>query len=426
MSFSAKAAVIGLFGVLGTFAHAGLYDTLNCAASGLTNSEQLMCKDTSLRIEYSSVNGFLNSLIRRSPQNEFAFRDNQEKWVALLLDVCTDKQCLLAQLSARRAALAEQYSQISAEQQPQLRRQLAEQPHPPTPQRTITSEVMRPKVGDLQQESLARSEAAYQERVAANEQRKEARRQQQAEQERLRTEEFNKQQAELTAARKTALEADAKRRAAQAEEDAKAQKLREAADAERKRNERIKSGVIDIVLWGLVINALVVVYRRSKGTMQLYTSYTDMAMVTLTPIIPFAMAFLLAMVGLWHPLAVGLSILTAVALLGAVFVNSARTNSSLVSALSAFVAKFTLLGVGLVVALVILRLLGSSKRAKYERHTTYQARARAQAVFAAAAGVGAGAWIGHMLCTVHAFIPLEEYLLGETTSDSPDAEPTSA
>ena len=71
MSFSAKAAVIGLFGVLGTFAHAGLYDTLNCAASGLTNSEQLMCKDTSLRIEYSSVNGFLNSLIRRSTSPRF-------------------------------------------------------------------------------------------------------------------------------------------------------------------------------------------------------------------------------------------------------------------------------------------------------------------------------------------------------------------
>ncbi|WP_192418554.1 hypothetical protein [Acidovorax sp. ACV02] len=79
---------------------------------------------------------------------------------------------------------------------------------------------------------------------------------------------------------------------------------------------------------------------------------------------------------------------------------------------SSFFAKYTLLAIGGLIAIVVYVLLAPGGRKKYERHASYERRSSAQTAAAMAAGVGAAAYLGHLLCERREFVSLEDYFAG--------------
>lgn len=136
----------------------------------------------------------------------------------------------------------------------------------------------------------------------------------------------------------------------------------------------------------------------------LFSSYTDVALLMGSPIVAFVISILLAALGFPDTAAKVIGWIFVTGAAGIALVHTARTNHSFWMTASSFVAKYTLLAIGGLIAIVVYVLLAPGGRKKYERHASYERRSSAQTAAAMAAGLGAAAYLGHLLCERQEFV----------------------
>ena len=417
----------------GSAAYAGVIDQIDCS-SGRQRPvmEQSFCRSAQLRDMYQAMEDALNRVKDAVPTQAAALTDNQAQWERLLLDSCASEFCLYGKMKERKDALDKLYSESTAAAAPASKpatearaeghssaRYGRSNPRHGIPQQVDSTNDSSTRLAggapgrviSTAEPRLSMEEAvaqAYAQRDAEAAARREA-------QERT-TQEYAREREALRIANeereRQVRESKAKADQLAAEEQARKEAQRIEREQAQKRSAFITTWVSRIVLALLAINLVVAYIARKQKRLVLFSSYTDIALLIGSPIAAFVISILLGVFGFPDTAAKVIGGLLVAGAAGIVLVHTARTNHSFWMTASSFVAKYTLLAIGGLIAIVVYVLLAPGGRKKYERHASYERRSSAQTAAAMAAGVGAAAYLGHLLCERREFVSLEDYFAG--------------
>lgn len=304
-----RVCVAALWVVGAGSAMANFYHRIDCGATDNSASQKLVCQDVAVRMHYGAmIRNFESGLIRSGAQAE-SLRINQREWDNRLLESCSDQACFVEQIQARSKALVDHFSY---QRQPRPREDAA------TERERIAAEMAeRKKIeSDNRAASQRQFEVDYARRNAAMDEARRQREQQVAQRQAVADTQYveleiqqktqreaERQQAEaIELSRKEQFERDRAARELQqnqAREQAvvRAAEVKVAAEKQAKENEEkrvamqrsnsIQSWTMSIVFITLAVNAVVAILRSRRGTMVLFTSYTDLAMTVAAPILVF-------------------------------------------------------------------------------------------------------------------------------------------
>ena len=394
--------------------------------------EQSFCRSAQLRGMYQAMQDALNRVKDAAPAKAAALTDNQAQWEKLLLDSCASDFCLYGKMKERKDALDKLYSESTAAAAPASKpatearaeghssaRYGRSNPRHGIPQQVDSTNDSSTRLAggapgrviSTAEPRLSMEEAvaqAYAQRDAEAAARREA-------QERI-AQEYAREQEALRIVNeereRQVRESKAKADQLAAEEQARKEAQRIEKEQAQKRSAFITTWVSRLVLALLAINLLVAYMARKQRRLVLFSSYTDVALLMGSPIVAFVISILLAALGFPDTAAKVIGWIFVTGAAGIALVHTARTNHSFWMTASSFVAKYTLLAIGGLIAIVVYVLLAPGGRKKYERHASYERRSSAQTAAAMAAGVGAAAYLGHLLCERREFVSLEDYFAG--------------
>lgn len=422
---------------------AGVIGKIDCSSGGdRPVMEQSFCRSAQLRGMYQAMQDALNRVKDAAPAKAAALTDNQAQWERLLLDSCASDFCLYGKMKERKDALDKLYSESTAaapaskpttEAQAEgnssvrygrssLRHGMPQQVDTTNNSSTRLTGGTPGRVISAAEPRMSMEEAvaqAYAQRDAEAAARREA-------QERA-TQEYAREREALRIANeereRQVRESKAKADQLAAEEQARKEAQRIEKEQAQKRSAFITTWVSRLVLALLAINLLVAYMARKQRRLVLFSSYTDVALLMGSPIVAFVISILLAALGFPDTAAKVIGWIFVTGAAGIALVHTARTNHSFWMTASSFVAKYTMLAIGGLIAIVVYVLLAPGGRKKYERHASYERRSSAQTAAAMAAGLGAAAYLGHLLCERQEFVPLEDYLAG-TAAEAVAADET--
>lgn len=410
---------------------AGVIDQIDCRnARQRPAMEQSFCRSAQLRGMFQAMEGALDRVIDARPTQAAALTENQTQWERLLLDSCASEFCLHGKMKERKDALDKLYSESTSVAAPPAGRHAAagptegdrygrSSPRHGIPQQvdsTYDSPARRAGGAPGRVISTAEPRLSMEETVAQAYAQRDAEADARREEQEQAAQEYARERETLRIANeereRQARESKARADKFAAEEQARKEAQRIETENAQKRSALITTWVSCIVLALLAINLVVAYFARKQNRLVLFSSYTDIALLIGSPIAAFVISILLAVFGLPDTAAKVIGGLLVAGSAGLVLVHTARTNHSFWMAASSFVAKYTLLAIGGLIAIVVFVLLAPGGRRKYERHTSYERRSSAQTAGAIAAGVGAAAYLGHLLCERREFVSLEDYFAG--------------
>ena len=417
----------------GSAVYAGVIAQIDCNDGRQRPAmEQSFCRSAQLRGMYQTVEGALNRVKDALPAQRAALTDNQAQWERHMLDSCASEFCLHSKMQERKDALDRLYSQSATAVAPPSRQttEARTEDHSSARYGRVNPRHGTPQQGDSTNESPTRlvdgaaekvasttePRLSMEERVAQVYAQRDAQAAAQREAQERAAQEYARDQETLRIANE---ERERQARENKAEADTLAAKEQARKEAQRietedaqKRSAFMTTWVSRIVLTVLAINLVYAYMARKQNRLVLFSSYTDIALLIGSPIAAFVISILLAVFGLPDTAAKVIGGLLVAGAAGIVLVHTARTNHSFWMTASSFVAKYTLLAIGGLIAIVVFVLLAPGGRKKYERHASYERRSSAQTAAAMAAGVGAEAYLGHLLCERREFVSLEVYVAG--------------